>query len=105
MSGPNNFSGPVERLFIDLYLVATGLHAVHLTIGISLLLGLSWRLCRNPLGRSAAASMVTIKGLYWHLVDIVWIFLFAALYLVRWHDARTLGNSSSSGSGCCACSL
>jgi cytochrome c oxidase subunit III len=58
----------------------TGLHALHLIIGISLLgvmTYLAWR------GRFTAEyySPVEVSGLYWHFVDVVWIFLFAILYL------------------------
>ncbi|MBZ6075707.1 cytochrome c oxidase subunit 3 [Microvirga puerhi] len=77
------FSGPVQELFMGLYLAATGLHAVHLTIGIALMVGLSWRVGRGSLRLPQKALTVELCGLYWHLVDIIWIFLFPALYLVR----------------------
>jgi cytochrome c oxidase subunit 3 len=77
------FSSPGEHQFMNLYLIATMLHAVHLTIGILLLIGVaatlrlrSWR-SRNP------AMTVKVSGIYWHLVDVVWIFLYPALYLAR----------------------
>lgn len=77
------FSGPGEHLFMNLYLVATGLHAVHLTVGIVLLLGLAVRLWTGSVPLPRRAVVVELCGLYWHLVDIVWIFLFPALYLAR----------------------
>lgn len=67
------------RLFFFLYFFATGLHAVHLTIGICLVLFVQWQAARAPavpLLRSLEAT-----GLYWHFVDIVWVFLFPILYL------------------------
>jgi cytochrome c oxidase subunit 3 len=71
-------SGP-QRLFLDLYFVSTGLHAVHLAIGVGLLLTLAAMAFRARL----TSALATNVGLYWHLVDIVWIFLFPTLYLAR----------------------
>jgi cytochrome c oxidase subunit 3 len=57
----------------------TGLHALHVIIGI-LALGLLWlRGLRGSL--ASVGHRVGLTGLYWHLVDIVWIFLFPLLYL------------------------
>lgn len=78
-SDPARFSGPVEQLFMDVYLVATGLHAVHVTVGIVLLAGLAGRLVR----KGAQVATVEVTGLYWHLVDVIWIFLYPVLYLAR----------------------
>jgi cytochrome c oxidase subunit III len=77
------FSGPVEHLFMNLYLIATGLHAVHLTIGIALVAGLAGGLGRGALPLPGRAVVVESCGLYWHLVDVVWVFLYPALYLAR----------------------
>jgi cytochrome c oxidase subunit 3 len=76
--GPD--AGHVE-LFFWLYFVLTGLHAVHVTIGVVLLsvvAFLGWK------GRITAENHMTaeISGLYWHFVDIVWVFLFPLLYLI-----------------------
>ena len=68
-----------ERLFMDLYFVATGLHAIHLSVGVVLLVSLAVRASAGRLERILAGNI----GLYWHLVDIVWIFLFPTLYLAR----------------------
>ena len=71
----------VAQLFIFFYFALTGLHALHMIIGIglmSVLLFLTWR-------RSVKSYTVEISGLYWHFVDIVWIFLFPLLYLVDRH--------------------
>jgi cytochrome c oxidase subunit 3 len=68
------------RMFMDGYFVATGLHALHVLVGVTLLGGCAWRL-----RHSEPPATVTIEniGLYWHLVDIVWVFLFPILYLSR----------------------
>ncbi|MGE0004285.1 MAG: cytochrome c oxidase subunit 3 [Parvibaculaceae bacterium] len=83
LSDPPQFSGPVEHLFMNLYLVATGLHAVHVTIGILLLIGLAVRLALGALVLPGRAVVVEACGLYWHLVDVIWVFLYPALYLAR----------------------
>ncbi len=59
----------------------TGLHALHMVIGITLLGVIAWLAWR---GRFSAEyfTPVEIAGLYWHFVDIVWVFLFPLLYLV-----------------------
>ena len=72
------------QIFFSLYFVMTGLHALHMIIGIGIMLVMfvwSWR------GRITAdfASPIEISGLYWHFVDIVWIFLFPLLYLIGRH--------------------
>lgn len=70
-------------LFIDLYFVATGLHALHLTIGLCVLAWTSTvvlaRLKRVP----EQAIVVEMAGLYWHFVDVVWVFAFPIFYLAR----------------------
>jgi len=78
-----DFSSPIEQLFMNLYLVATGLHAAHMTVGIAILAGLAWRIGRRSLPLPGQAVTVAVCGLYWHLVDIVWVFLYPVLYLAR----------------------
>jgi cytochrome c oxidase subunit III len=71
--------GPVHIFFV-LYFVMTGLHALHMIIGIGVAAVMAWRTQR---GRYVADYMpVELFALYWHFVDIVWIFLFPLLYLV-----------------------
>jgi cytochrome c oxidase subunit 3 len=74
---------PAE-LFFSIYFAMTGLHALHMVIGIGVLAVLFWRARR---GRFDAAyyTPVELAGLYWHFVDIVWIFLFPLLYLINRH--------------------
>jgi cytochrome c oxidase subunit 3 len=69
------------RLFFLLYFIMTGAHAVHLLIGITLVLTVMVVIARSRPG-SNHAEQVEVSGLYWHLVDIVWIFLYPLLYLV-----------------------
>jgi len=68
------------ELFFNFYYAMTGLHAVHLTIGIVVV----WVALALTAKRSAArcASMIEVTGLYWHFVDVVWVFLYPLLYLV-----------------------
>ena len=73
-------------LFFWLYFALTGVHALHMTIGIgvmTVILLLAWRGRFSP----AYHNPVEIAGLYWHFVDIVWIFLLPVLYLVGRHAA------------------
>lgn len=72
---------PGMQLFFILYFVLTGLHAVHLTIGILVCLAMAWRL-RLPPPMGVSADAIEYAGLYWHFVDVVWIFLYPLLYLV-----------------------
>ena len=68
------------QLFFWLYFVITGLHALHLVIGIALTsLGVRW--VRAP-DAKLRTGRIRLLGLYWHFVDIVWIFVFPCLYLV-----------------------
>jgi cytochrome c oxidase subunit 3 len=74
--------GPASELFWVFYWVATGLHAIHMTIGICLVLYmLLWRVRRGEITRAYYAPLEVV-GLYWSFVDTVWIFLFPAIYLV-----------------------
>jgi len=72
-----------ERMipFIDIYFSMTGLHGLHVLIGMGLI---GWILFRNVAGAfgSQYYTPVDLVGLYWHLVDLIWIFLFPLLYLI-----------------------
>ena len=70
------------QLFFLLYFSMTGLHALHMVIGIGVLTWLLARAVRSHFS-SEYYSPVEMSGLYWHFVDIVWIYLFPLLYLVR----------------------
>ena len=72
------------QLFFSLYFAMTGLHAVHMIVGAGLLI---WLIKESMRGRFTAEynTPVEMVGLYWHFVDIVWIFLFPLLYLIDRH--------------------
>lgn len=69
------------QLFFYLYFVMTGLHALHVTIGIVLLALIAYWAWKGRYTREYH-NPVHISGLYWHFVDLVWIFLFPLLYLI-----------------------
>ena len=81
------YTGPLAenvQLFFVFYFIMTGLHALHMVIGIGVMAvyaGLAW-IGRFPPERCGAVENL---GLYWHFVDLVWIFLFPLLYLLGRH--------------------
>ena len=72
------------QLFFFLYFVMTGIHALHLTIGIILVGVIAYRSWRGHFS-AESHSGVELMGLYWHFVDIVWVFLYPLLYLIDLH--------------------
>ena len=68
------------ELFYFLYFALTGIHAVHLSIGIVIVGIMAWRASRGAFG-PGYYTPVEITGLYWHFVDLVWIFLYPLIYL------------------------
>ncbi len=72
------------QLFFSFYFAMTGMHALHMIIGIGLL---AWLTIKAARGRFTAGyyNPMEVSGLYWHFVDIVWIFLFPLLYLIDRH--------------------
>jgi cytochrome c oxidase subunit 3 len=77
------FSGPnasAAGLFFSFYFVATGLHGLHVAIGIVVLAVVGRQAYRQHYSGDYHAP-ITVAGLYWHFVDVVWIFLFAIIYL------------------------
>lgn len=72
------------RLFFYLYFVMTALHAVHMIIGLGIMTWLLIKAWRGTFSHDYFAP-VEMSGLYWHFVDIVWIFLFPLLYLLGRH--------------------
>jgi cytochrome c oxidase subunit 3 len=70
------------QIFFFLYFAMTGMHALHMVIGLVLLFWLTWRAYRGEFTRGYVAPIENF-GLYWHFVDIVWIFLFPLLYLIN----------------------
>ena len=76
--GPN--AGPAQ-IYFSLYFLMTGLHATHMIIGFGIMAVICWMAYRRRFSPEWYTP-VEITGLYWHFVDIVWIFLFPLLYLV-----------------------
>jgi cytochrome c oxidase subunit 3 len=72
------------QIFFSIYFVLTGLHALHMIIGLGIM---TWMFVwvKNGTIDKDYVSPIEISGLYWHFVDIVWIFLFPLLYLIGRH--------------------
>ena len=77
-------AGVQVKIFFSLYFVMTGMHALHMVIGVGIMLWLIAKIRRNEINEHYFTP-VEISGLYWHFVDIVWIFLFPLLYLIGRH--------------------
>lgn len=74
---PNNV-----HIFFGIYFLMTGLHGIHVIAGMS---AIAWVLVRTMKGHFSAAysTPIDLVGLYWHLVDLIWIYLFPLLYLIH----------------------
>jgi cytochrome c oxidase subunit 3 len=72
------------QIFFSLYFTMTGLHALHMIVGIGLMSVITWMAWKGRFD-SQYYTPVEMAGLYWHFVDLVWIFLFPLLYLVERH--------------------
>ncbi|MBX7165845.1 MAG: cytochrome c oxidase subunit 3 family protein [Pirellulales bacterium] len=70
------------QIFFGIYFCMTGLHGLHVVIGIGVLGWLLWRALRGEFA-DGYFEPVDFVGLYWHLVDLVWIYLFPLLYLIH----------------------
>ncbi|RIH64956.1 cytochrome c oxidase subunit 3 family protein [Mariniphaga sediminis] len=70
-----------EILFFGLYFIMTGLHALHIIIGLVLISVTMWKINSGKV-HAERAALLENSGLYWHLVDIIWIFLFPLFYLI-----------------------
>lgn len=68
------------EIFFWLYFAMTGLHAIHVTVGIFVMLVLALLAARRKFD-GGNYMPIEVAGLYWHFVDIVWVFLFPLLYL------------------------
>ena len=81
------FDGPHAQqaeIFFSLYFAMTGLHAFHMLVGFGLLAVVTWYAVTGRVTK-ANPNLVEMTGLYWHFVDLVWIFLFPLLYLIGRH--------------------
>jgi cytochrome c oxidase subunit 3 len=76
-----HITAPGANLYFTIYFLSTGLHAFHVIVGASIL---AWVLKGIVKGKYGPRNYVAVElgGLYWHLVDLVWIFLFPLLYLI-----------------------
>ena len=82
---PGEYANPRHaQIYFALYFVMTGLHAIHMIVGLGIFL---WLLVEAYKGRFTPEyhTPVEIGGLYWHFVDIIWIYLFPLLYLIDLH--------------------
>lgn len=70
-----------EVLFFGLYYVMTGLHGLHVVIGVGLILLMTYYTAKDVITHDNYMKLES-AGLYWHLVDIIWIFLFPLFYLI-----------------------
>ena len=77
---PESNQAGAARMFYFLYFAMTGLHALHLVIGIVAVGAFALALSRGAC-RFAGGERVEILGLYWHFIDVIWIFLYPLLYL------------------------
>jgi cytochrome c oxidase subunit III len=75
------YNVPYARQFFSIYFVMTGIHGVHVLVGMGLF---TWITIRAIKGEFSSEYYTPVEncGLYWHLVDIIWIFLFPLLYLI-----------------------
>jgi cytochrome c oxidase subunit 3 len=82
--GPQFKAGlpPEAQIFWCLYWIMTGVHAIHVSVGIVVLSVMAWM---GKQGRFSDAYYTPIEntGLYWHFVDVIWIFLYPLLYLIH----------------------
>ena len=72
---------PEAQIFFSFYWLLTGIHAIHLTIGVGAIAAVFRLVWEDRLDWSRTGTL-HVMGLYWHLIDIVWIFLFPLLYLM-----------------------
>lgn len=77
---------PQAQIFWVLYWIMTGVHALHVTVGVGLLSTIAWMTWRRKFS-DAYHTPVEMVGLYWHFVDIIWIFLYPLLYLIQRYSA------------------
>lgn len=83
-AGDFKLNGTLEggaRLFWSFYFIATGLHALHMIVGVCLVLWIM-RLARRRIFSAVWHTPVEVVGLYWSFVDVVWIVLFPLIYLI-----------------------
>ena len=72
---------PGASLFYMLYFIMTGLHSFHVIVGAGVLGWVTWRLWKGEFSEEYHTPL-ELGGMYWHLVDLIWIFLYPLLYLI-----------------------
>lgn len=75
------------QMFYWIYFAMTGIHALHMIVGLGIMSVILWMAHRGRFSREYHQP-VEISGLYWHFVDIVWIFLYPLLYLLGAHESH-----------------
>ena len=77
----SKYNIPYAKQFFGIYFIMTGIHGVHVLVGIGLMI---WLAVKAKLGHFTKEwyTPVELTGLYWHIVDIIWIFLFPLMYLI-----------------------
>lgn len=75
------FTHPQVPIFFSIYFTMTGLHGIHVLIGIGLIAWIMKRAAKNEFG-PGYYTPVELVGFYWHFVDLVWIYLFPLMYLI-----------------------
>lgn len=77
----HGFQHPEANIFFGVYFMMTGIHGFHIVVGMALI---TWVLLRTMKGHFSSRYYAPVEnvGLYWHLVDLIWIYLFPLLYLV-----------------------
>jgi cytochrome c oxidase subunit III len=82
---PDQYANPRRaQIFFALYFIMTGLHAVHMIVGLGIFTWL-FIMARRGLFTPEYHTPLEVGGLYWHFVDIIWIYLFPLLYLIDRH--------------------
>jgi cytochrome c oxidase subunit 3 len=75
-----------SQIFWVLYWIMTGVHAVHVTVGICVISFMAWLSAKRRFSPEYHTP-VEMTGLYWHFVDVIWIFLYPLLYLINRYSA------------------
>lgn len=74
-------SMPAAQMFFALYWIMTGLHAIHLTVGLGVV-GRVWHIARLAEQPENFHRTLEVSALYWHLIDVIWVMLYPIFYLV-----------------------
>lgn len=72
---------PAWAIFFTLYFALTGLHVIHVAVGVGIFAWMAWWIHRDLVGASGSYKLF-IASLYWHLVDMIWLFLWTLFYLL-----------------------